>query len=210
MPLTSSAPNRVAPPPPLENGLIDGIVYMGSPVRAKQHGIPEAFIHLWLGAYRIATPGVEHATNSTVRLGLTDVAQPDGILRIDEDHGGASYLDEEGYIVRGPELVVEIAASSSNLDFWAKRDAYRRGGVQEYLLWRTEDREVDWWILEAGEYRELPAAKGLLKSRTLPGLWLDRGALIAEDHARVMRQLDKGLRSAEHKRFLQALRKHRR
>src|SRR6266511_6478168 len=53
--------------------LIDGIVYLGSPVRIDQHGEPDALIQGWLCNYSVATAGVKHATNSTTRLGPDDV-----------------------------------------------------------------------------------------------------------------------------------------
>ena len=37
--------------------LIEGIVYMSSPVRYESHGSPHALIMAWLGAYWTATPG---------------------------------------------------------------------------------------------------------------------------------------------------------
>src|SRR4051794_27824958 len=37
--------------------LIEGIVYMGSPVRVPQHGQPHFDIIGWLSFYRAATPG---------------------------------------------------------------------------------------------------------------------------------------------------------
>src|SRR5437762_7156805 len=59
--------------------LINGIVYMASPVRHDQHGKPDNLVQTWLGNYSIATPGVESASNSTTRLAPDDVPQPDGL-----------------------------------------------------------------------------------------------------------------------------------
>jgi Uma2 family endonuclease len=179
--------------------LVGGIVYMGSPVRARQHGEPDSLIQVWLGTYAIATPGVKSATNSTLRLGADDVLQPDGLLRVVPECGGQSGLDASGYLRGAPELVVEIAASSASLDAHEKLAAYRRAGVREYVLWRTEDAALDWWVLEEDEYRPLRAgSEGALRSRCFPGLWLDLPALLAGDAARVLAALAEGLRAAEH------------
>src|SRR5438445_11940569 len=70
--------------------LIDGIVYMGSPVRIDQHGEPDNLLQTWLGIYSVHTPGVKAAANSTARLGPDDVPQPDGLLRILPECGGQS------------------------------------------------------------------------------------------------------------------------
>ena len=228
MPLTAAgAPTEraEATPPPLENGahlsareflrpevkkaeLINGIVYMGSPVRLDQHGEPDGLIQGWLCNYAVATPGVKHATNSTTRLSSDDVPQPDGLLRILPDCGGHARVDAKGYLQGAPELVVEVAASSASLDAREKLASYRRAGVREYLIWRTEDHAVDWWILEEDEYRPLPVAPdGVRRSRLFPGLWLDVGALLAGDGAKLMAKLQEGLASPEHAAFTAELQK---
>src|ERR1051326_8597374 len=91
--------------------LINGIVYMGSPVRHDQHGKPDSLLQGWLCTYAIATPGVESGTNSTTRLGPDDVPQPDGLLRILPEAGGQARVDTKGYLQGAPELVAEVAAS---------------------------------------------------------------------------------------------------
>src|SRR2546430_399703 len=74
--------------PDLKAELINGIVYMSSPVRLDQHGEPDNLLQTWIGNYAIAAPGVKSATNSTTRLGPDDVPQPDGLLRILPECGG--------------------------------------------------------------------------------------------------------------------------
>ena len=189
--------------------LIDGIAYMGSRVRVDQQGEPDALIQTWLGTYNVATPAVKHATNSTTRLGPDDVPQPDGLLRIAAEYGGQARVDAKGYLDGAPELVAEVAASNVSLDVREKLDSYRRSGVREYVVWRTEDEAVDWWALEEDEFRPLPAeADGTLRSRVFPGLWLDIAALLAGDGPRVMAKLQEGLQSAEHAAFMAELQKH--
>ncbi len=183
--------------------LISGIVYMASPVRLDQHGEPDNLIQTWLGTYSLATPGVKAATNATARLGPDDVPQPDGLLRLLPECGGQARLDPRGYLVGAPELVAEVSASTASLDVRDKLTAYRRAGVREYLVWRTEDGALDWWELEEDEYRPIPpGADGVLRSRQFPGLWLDSGALLAGNGAQVMATLQEGLQSAEHASFV--------
>jgi Uma2 family endonuclease len=67
-------------------------------------------------------------------------------------------------------------------DLHQKKNAYRRNGVLEYVVYRVDDGEVDWFVLGGGHYVRLQAdADGLLKSRVFPGLWLDVAALLQED-----------------------------
>ena len=57
-------------------------------------------------------------------------------------------------------------------------DAYRRADVKEYLVWRVEDREFDWFLLREGDYiRVAPDADGTCVSRTSPDCgWRSRRA----------------------------------
>ena len=48
--------------------LIDGVVYMPSPVRLEAHGSPHVDFTTWLGTYRGFTPGVQAGDNTTVLL----------------------------------------------------------------------------------------------------------------------------------------------
>src|SRR5262252_874759 len=160
--------------------LVEGVVYMPSPVSTSRHGEPHAMLMTWLGHYVAATPGVRCADNATVRLDLDNEPQPDGLLRRLPEHGGRAHLSAEGYVEGPPELVVEVAASSASYDLHDKLRAYRRNGVPEYLVWRTDDAAVDWFVLRAGVYERLPAgADGVLRSPLFAGLWLDVPALLA-------------------------------
>src|SRR6266508_1403156 len=60
--------------------LIEGTVYMPSPVRFRKHAKPQCLLAAWLAVYTSETPGVECADNSTIRLDLDNEPQPDLIL----------------------------------------------------------------------------------------------------------------------------------
>ncbi|MBE9224292.1 Uma2 family endonuclease [Phormidium sp. LEGE 05292] len=184
--------------------LIEGVVYMASPLRVQGHGEPHSDIMTWLGVYKAATPGLMSADNTTVRLDADNEPQPDALLRIKV--GGQSTISEDDYVEGAPELIVEIAASSASIDFNQKLKVYRRNGVQEYLIWRVYDGEFDWFRLNAGEYIKLETNEnGIIYSQTFPGLWLDKAALLAGNLAKVLSVLQQGLASQEHQDFAQKL-----
>lgn len=116
--------------------LIEGKVYIASPVRARKHGKPHAAVMTWLGCYWQGTPGIELMDNPTVRLDTDNEPQPDACLRIESIAGGQSRITDDDYIEGAPELIVEIAASTASYDLHDKKQVYRRNGVQEYLVWR--------------------------------------------------------------------------
>src|ERR1043165_1833916 len=76
--------------PEIKNAeLIGGVVYMASPV-SPEHGQADSDLGIWLGTYRVATPGTESGHNTTAFL-LGDTAQPDNHLRIVPACGGSSW-----------------------------------------------------------------------------------------------------------------------
>ncbi|MBW4512491.1 MAG: Uma2 family endonuclease [Scytonematopsis contorta HA4267-MV1] len=184
--------------------LIEGIVYMSSPVRHVNHGKPHGKLMTWLGVYVVATPGVDLSDNATVLLDADNEPQPDALLRIESN--GNSFINIDGYIEGAPELVAEVAGSSAANDLYDKKKVYRRNGVKEYIVWQTLDNKLDWFYLQNGEYISLEAdASGVIKSQVYAGLWLDVTALLASDMTKVLAVLQQGLSSSEHANFLQKL-----
>jgi Uma2 family endonuclease len=185
--------------------LIEGNVYMSSPV-SYDHGAHDALIQGWLLAYVAKTPGTNCATNVTVRLDPENVPQPDALLRLLPECGGRTRIDADGYLAGPPELIVEIAASSVSIDLHAKFRAYRRAGVREYLIWRSLERQFDWFVLERDEYRPRTLdAQGCLSSPHFPGLVLAIEPLLAMDAAKVLDVLQNGLQSELHATFVAEL-----
>lgn len=183
--------------------LIEGVVHVASPVRVF-HGRPHAALMAWLTPYWIATPGVDIADNTTTRLDLDNEPQPDALLRI--DRGGTSHISEDGYIEGAPELVAEIATSSAAIDLGAKKNAYRRNGVQEYLVWQTFENCFSWFRWQAEEFVLIePDADGIIRSETFPGLWLAVPALLAGNMIEVLNVLQMGIADPTHQRFIQEL-----
>ncbi len=212
------APPQVEVIPPLENGdrltqpefhrryermprikkaeLIEGKVYMGSPVRTDVHAEPHADLSYWLKTYQYAMEGTKVSDNSSVYLDSDNEPQPDLVLRIEQRAGGRSSLNAAGYLKGPPELVAEISASSASYDLREKKNAYRRNGVREYIVWQVLDRRLDWWELVEAEYREIAADdKGIIESRVFPGLRLDVEKLLNGDFPGILAELQRGLAS---------------
>ena len=186
--------------------LIDGIVYIPS-CSVEQDDL-SVYVRLgaWLGGYVSATPGTRVDDSPRLRFSTTVVAQPDAVLTISPQHGGQARIDADGYAGRGPELVAEIAATTASYDLHQKLEVYRRFGVREYLVWRTLDEAIDWFVLREGRFDRLPAdSHGLYRSEVFPGLWLDVPAMLAHDLQRVNAVLQEGLATEEHAQFAQRL-----
>ncbi len=71
--------------------LVEGVVYVSSPVRYTQHADPHFDIISWLGAYRAVTPGVRGGDNATLRLDFENETQPDALLHLEPAAGGSRW-----------------------------------------------------------------------------------------------------------------------
>lgn len=183
--------------------LIEGIVYVSSPVK-RRHSSNHSPLGAVLLAYENATPGAESYDNATVILGDGVEVQPDLLLRVAEEYGGSSTVDQDDYISGPPELVCEISDSTRSLDLNAKKAAYRRAGVPEYLVLNLRDRRLHWFDL-AADAELTPDADNVYRLRVFPGLWIDAEALFARDLGRLLATLNVGLASPEHAAFVAKL-----
>ena len=180
--------------------LIEGIVYMPSPVSLR-HSNPHAMILFGVMYYRGRAAGLEPGNNTTVLLTDTSEPQPDVSLRVLPEYGGRTQNTPDGlYIVGPPELVIEVAYTTRQLDLHRKRGLYAAAGVQEYLVWDVRDQRFEWFDLSRNE-EPLRPADDIVRSRQFPGLWLNATAIAAEDHARLLTSVEAGLATPEHMAF---------
>ena len=186
--------------------LIEGIVYMPSPVNAAYHGNPHFDLIAWLGIYRASVPGLFGSDNATLRLDNINEPQPDALLYLDAVRGGRARLDGEGYLEGPVELVVEVAASTASYDMNQKKATYARHSILEYLVVLTHERRVVWFVLRDGGYAELAAdAAGIIRSEVFPGLWLNVAAFWNRDLAALLATVQEGIATPEHRAYIRSL-----
>jgi Uma2 family endonuclease len=185
--------------------LIGGIVYMPSPL-TRQHGTTDNRVATWVGVYHAHTPGTEAGCNATHVMADDETPQPDDYLRILPEYGGMSRNDGK-YVGGSPELIAEVCVSSASYDLNQKLELYERQGVLEYVAILMLEQEIRWHRLTARGYKLLAPVNGVWKSRVFPGLWLNGKAMLAGDAAKVLKVLQKGLKSPQHAAFVKKLAK---
>src|SRR5437588_5987821 len=84
--------------------LIEGTVFMPSPVRAQKHSEPHSHLNWWLVSYVSETPNVRSFDNPSVRLDLDNEPQPDLLLLKTDAKGGQARISADDYIEGPPEL----------------------------------------------------------------------------------------------------------
>lgn len=97
-----------------------------------------------LAAYSAGTPDTEALSEATVILGNEDEVQPDLLLRMRPEVGGATSDDYDIYINGAPELVCEVAYSSRAIDLHLKRKRYAKAGVREYFVLCLQPKQIHW------------------------------------------------------------------
>lgn len=188
--------------------LIGGTVYLASPER-RTHGRHQGFLVCLFAEFETATPGVEFLTNATMILDKDSEPEPDAALRILPEFGGQSSTTPKDYVEGAAELMGEVAYSTVRIDLHQKKDDYQRTGVIEYIVVSLPERRVRWFELQTGQEIQ-PDPKGVYRSKVFPGLWIDGAALLAQDHARLLKVLKRGLASPEHAAFVKRLQARRR
>jgi Putative restriction endonuclease len=180
--------------------LIGGTVFVASPLR-RQHGVMHALLGSIYVAYQGMTPGIEVGDNATILLGSEAEPQPDLYLRVLPEWGGRSRTTPDDYVQGPPEFLTEVAHSSRAIDLHAKYDDYSRYGVLEYLVVCLDEKELRWFDLQQ-DCELQPDVDGVYRIRTFPGLWIHGAALLAGDHAGMLKTLQEGLATAEHAAFV--------
>lgn len=193
-----------AMPPSARAELIDGVVYMPSPVY-PDHGFEGFNVGAWLGYYASQTAGLRGEDNTSTRLDPSTEVQPDHNLRIKPEYGGQSGTARE-HIIGAPELIVEISRATRRIDLGPKKVQYERAGVREYLVVAIDPDEIYWFVLRDGAFERMqPGADRLYRSEVFPGLWLDPSACFEGDLARIIEAVNLGLATAEHRGFVERL-----
>lgn len=86
-------------------------------------------------------------------------------------------------------MAAEVSASSASYDLGPKKEAYRRTGVREYIVWQILEERIDWFRLVDGAYEPVAPADGVIESSEFPGLRLNVAAMLAGDLAAVQAAL---------------------
>ncbi len=184
--------------PNMRAELIEGEVYVASPMKDESHGEPTFELSGWLAVYRASNVAVTGGEGSSLRLDDDNRVQPDTFLRYRE---GRSRRTADGYLEGAPELVCEVAASSAGIDMGRKKRAYERNGVLEYIVWQVYENRIDWfWLNADGAYERLePDARGVIESRVFPGLRLAVDKMLARDLAGVLAEQNRKVRQRKGK-----------
>ena len=186
--------------------LVDGTVFIAPPVIARHGQVTSMLIGI-VGLFTMQTRGVTCLPNVTVIMGPSDEVQPDLALIVRPEYGGRTntmLINEIEYLAGPPEFLVEIAHSTRSMELHVKRQSYMKNGIVEYLVICLEESLTRWFDLASDQPLSSDSG-GILRIRSLPGLWINAAALFCDDHAALTKTIEAGLASPEHAEFVERL-----
>jgi Uma2 family endonuclease len=92
-----------------------------------------------------------------------DVVQPD-LIFIKSEH---QQLIQGKGIVGSPDMVIEILSTNKSYDTAKKFELYQRNQISEYVIIDPDTKEVLHYLLNNGQYRQLPSENAILSLKTL-------------------------------------------
>lgn len=167
--------------------LIDGVVYVASPVIIRGHGREHLLLATLIGTYLARHSGTEAFLDGSYIAPGGARVQPDVCLFHTD---GGAFVNDAGYLQGVPEFIAEIANTSADYDLGRKMRLYEGAGVGEYVVWRTADQSIDCFRLVNGSYTREPFSHGVYSSAAFPGLHINVAALLTGDIAEALAALD--------------------
>lgn len=166
--------------------LIGGEIIMHSPVNLKHAGLInflECLLRMYLEEEEL---GALHRETVAVRLGPREMFMPDLAYFTSEQ----ARLLEPTHAPLAPTLVVEaLSPATAKLDTGRKFAAYELHGVQEYWILDPDDLKHRFYQREGELLVEFGKSEDVIRSASIPGLWVKRAWLHPVKHPKVAEAL---------------------
>ena len=151
-----------------------------------------------INKYRLMTPGLYACINVGVKLG-EQIIYPDMMVMIGSGaHQQCKPDYESNYFVGPPNFIIEIRDSRSPAAK-ERKQLFSSFGVQEYVIVNELSTKVEWNRLTGGKFKVIkPDREGLIKSTSLPGMWIPIEAVKQKDYWAIMAAIEHGVSRRAH------------
>ncbi len=159
-----------------------------------------------INKYRVLTPGLYACINACFLI-KGQVLNPDFLVMINAGPNKQCNVDyEKNLFVGPPNFILEIH-EDLNSDYLQKRKhLFASSGVQEYLIVNESTTTVEWNRLVGDHFEQInPDEDGIIKSTSLPGLWISVNAIINNDLFTIMACIEHGVTRNEHHKLMQGI-----
>lgn len=154
--------------------------------------------------YRLSTPGLYVCIHVPVQLDAETRLTPGLIAQVNTGRFKQCDPGNYTYFTGPPNFVLDVFKEGEQEKYQDRRDAFRKAGVLEYVVWQGNSGDnLIWNRLCDGHYQQVEANKeGLIKSTALPGLWIPQQAMKQRDWWSVMATISRGITRKEHHDFM--------
>lgn len=159
-----------------------------------------------INKYRILTVGLYACINVGVKLG-SHLIYPDLMVMI--GHGRHKQCEpdfENNYFVGPPNFVLDIHEDTRSSFIQDRKKLFAETGAQEYVIVNEGLSKIEWNRLEGNRFRQIqPDKDGIIKSSSLPGLWIPIPALKKRDNWAVMACIEHGITRRAHHELMESI-----
>lgn len=156
--------------------------------------------------YRLQTVGLYACIRVEVQLG-DQLIVPDMIVMINAGKRKQCEPDYDKDIFIGPpNFVMDIQESTSSAIGKERKQLLEKAGVEEYFVVNDALTKIEWNRLAGNRYKRIkPDKDGLIKSTSLPGLWMPIDALKKRDFWAIMAAIDHGITRRDHHDMMESI-----
>ena len=151
--------------------------------------------------YRVRTVGLYACIRVGVKLKNShDLIYPDFMVMIGSGSRKQCYADHDrNYFVGPPNFILEIHEDTTSQYVEDRKKMFADAGVLEFLIVNASSDKVEWNRLNDGDFVEvLPDSDGLIKSTSLPGLWMAIDAIKKRDNWKIIAGIEHGITRRGH------------
>lgn len=152
-----------------------------------------------INKYRILTVGLYACIRAAVKID-NQMIIPDLIVMINSGRNKQCTPNYEADYFEGPpNFILEIHEDTKSKFIKERKELFSKAGVQEYLIVNDKLTKIEWNRLVDTKFKKIkPDREGIIKSSSLPGLWIPIPALKKRDNWAIMACIEHGITRREH------------
>lgn len=160
-------------------------------------------IAMCINHYRLFTPGMHVCVHVPVQINDLKRVTPGLIAQVGNGRFNQCNPVDYDYFSGSPNFVFDVFREEQREVYETRRDLFGQSGVVEYVAWFNSSKLPVWNRLVDGQYREVQEDQdGLIKSASLPGLWIPMKAWAERDIWTIMAKISQGVTRRGHRDFM--------
>lgn len=159
-----------------------------------------------INTYRMASSGLYTCISIGVEIN-GQLEYPDLMVMINRGRDKQCSPDYNRNVFTGPpNFILDILEEGDLQIISGRKKLFEANGVKEYVIVKEDLSDIEWNRLVAGAYQRVdPDENGIIKSSSLPGLWISMPALIRRDFWKVIATIEQGITRKEHHQLMASI-----